>query len=89
MKSGIDEFQRNEWLVAIDASSFAIDEWKDASQFLYERLKAENLCASPDEIREYLSCCAQATVGTYPLPSFSDIVEEFYSKFGMDSAKSK
>ena len=81
------ELSSKEWLVAIDASSFGLEEWEEAVRFLLEKLHSVKLQASFTEIREYLSCCAQSTSGTYPLLDFVEIVAEFYEQHGLDSAK--
>ena len=81
------ELSSQEWLIAIDASSFGPEEWEEAAQFLLEKLHSDKLQASFTEIKEYLSCCAQSTIGSYPLPPFVEIVTEFYELYGLDSAK--
>ena len=81
------ELSSKEWLAAIDSSSFGSDEWEKAAQFLLEKLHSDKLQASFTEIKEYLSCCAQSTIGSYPLPPFVEIVTEFYELYGLDSAK--
>jgi hypothetical protein len=81
------ELSSKEWLAAIDASSFGPEEWEEAARFLLERLLLDKLQASFTEIREYLSCCAQAAIGSYPLPPFVELVTEFYDQYGLDSAK--
>ena len=81
------ELSSQDWLIAIDASSFDPEEWEEAARFLIERLHLNKLQASFTEIREYLSCCAQAAIGSYPLPPFVEIVTEFYDQYGLDSAK--
>ena len=82
------ELRSKEWLEAIDASSFGLEEWEESVRFLLEKLHSAKLQASFTEIREYLSCCAQSTIGKYPLPDFVEIVAEFYEQHGLDSANS-
>ena len=81
------ELSSKEWLAAIDSSSFGPEEWEEAAQFLLEKLHSDKLQASFTEIKEYLSCCAQSVIGSYPLPSLVEIVTEFYELYGLDSAK--
>ena len=81
------ELSSQEWLIAIDASSFGPEEWEEAASHLLEKLHSGKLQATFHEIREYLSCCAQAAIGSYPLPPFVEIVAEFYDQYGLDSAK--
>tara|TARA_Y100000588_G_scaffold236968_1_gene250562 strand:+ start:835 stop:1110 length:276 start_codon:yes stop_codon:yes gene_type:complete len=81
------ELSSREWLIAIDASSFGPEEWEEAASHLLGELNLGKLQATFPEIREYLSCCAEAAIGSYPLPSFVEIVKEFYDQYGFDSAK--
>jgi len=81
------ELSSQEWLIAIDASSFGPEEWEEAASHLLEKLNSGKLQATFPEIREYLSCCAQAAIGSYPLPPFTELVTEFYDQYGLDSAK--
>ena len=87
---GSFDFSSDEWLAVIDASSFDPEEWEKAAVILKARLENDELEVEFEQIREYLSCCAQSVIGTYPLPGLSDIAVEFYESHGIEKAtKSK
>ena len=79
-------FNSKDWLTAIDASSFGPEEWEGAARVLLAKLEDNKLHAPFDAITEYLSCCAQSIVGTYPLPGLEEIAAEFYNRHGMEKA---
>ena len=79
-------FNSKDWLTAIDTSSFGPEEWEGTARALLAKLENDKLHAPFDEITEYLSCCAQSVVSTYPLPRLEEIALEFYDRHGMEKA---
>ena len=82
-------FNSKDWLAAIDASSFGPEEWEGAARVLLAKLEDDKLHAPFDEITEFVSCCAQSIVGTYPLPRLEEIAAEFYDRHGMEKATAR
>lgn len=66
--------------------AYDFSDWNRARTHLLGLLHAEHKHATETQLLSYLSCCAEAVSGSYPLPNLSLSVEEFYKKFGMDSA---
>ena len=89
MPADESSFNSKDWLAAIDASSFGPEEWEGAARVLLAKLEDDKLHAPFDEITEYLSCCAQSVVGTYPLPRLEEIAAEFYDRHGMEKATAR
>ena len=67
--------------------SFDEEEWFVARDSLIRILSSDQKHADENSIRSYISCCADAVGGSFPLPSLSDSVVEFYQQYGMESAK--
>jgi hypothetical protein len=67
--------------------SFDEEEWFVARDSLICILSSDQKHADENSIRSYISCCAEAVGGSFPLPSLSDSVVEFYNQYGMDSAQ--
>jgi hypothetical protein len=67
--------------------SFDYEDWGVARNHLKEILKKDDLSASEDSIRSYISCSAESVGSVHPLPELKDVVEEFYQKYGMENTK--
>ncbi len=85
--SKINNDERRKWVEVILQHPFDEDDWYDARISLIKLLSLDEKYADEDAIRSYICCCAEATSGSFPLPTLKDLVNEFYNEFGMESAK--
>ena len=79
----------DKWVDIMLQHSFDEEEWFLARDSLIKILESNEKHADENAIRSYISCCAEAVGGSFPLPSLNDSVIEFYHQYGMDSAKNK
>jgi hypothetical protein len=78
--------ESNEWQEVILAYAFDVEEWGDAREKLLKLLQNDQRKADEVSIRSYISCCAESIGSVHPLPDLSEIVSEFYQKYGMESS---
>lgn len=83
-ESGLD-LESERWREAIDASAHSPEEWREAAHALTKALAARKQRAAPEDVMEYLSCCAQSSTGG-PLLSLSDLALAFLEAHGMEKA---
>ena len=86
-KENLSKSEIEKWGDKMLQYSFDEEEWFVARDTLIRILSSDQLHADESSIRSYLSCCAEAVGGTFPLPTLSDSVVEFYQQYGMDSAQ--
>ena len=86
-KKNLSESEIEKWGDKMLQHSFDEEEWFVARNLLIRILSSDQKHADENSIRSYISCCAEAVGGTFPLPSLSDSVLEFYQQYGMESAK--
>ena len=79
--------EQAEWHEIMLAHTYDFQDWDLARSCLLKLLHHQNQVASESAVRSYISCCAEAVSGTYPLPSLTTTVEDFYQKYGMESAE--
>lgn len=84
--SQLSQEEQKAWYETMTEHSFDELEWEDARKTLLRLLDQENRQAEEAAIRAYVSCCAEAVSGSMPLPSLSSIVEDFFSRYGMEEA---
>ena len=86
-KENLSKSEIEKWGDKMLQYSFDEEEWFVARDTLIRILSSDQMHADENSIRSYLSCCAEAVGGTFPLPTLSDSVVEFYQQYGMDSAQ--
>ncbi len=86
-KTILNEPEIKKWGEKMLQHSFDEEEWFVARDSLLRILSSEKKNADEQALRSYISCCAEAVGGTFPLPSLSDSVIEFYHQYGMESAQ--
>lgn len=86
-KENLSKSEIEKWGDKMLQYSFDEEEWFVARDTLIRILSSDQMNADESSIRSYLSCCAEAVGGTFPLPTLSDSVVEFYQQYGMDSAQ--
>ena len=79
--------EQAEWHEVMLAHSYDFQDWDQARSGLINLLHLQNKIATESEVRSYVSCCAEAVSGGYPLPNLSKTIKEFYQKYGMESAE--
>ena len=79
--------QSKEWQEVMLAHAYDLEEWGDAREKLLKLLQNNQKEADEASIRYYISCCAESIGSVHPLPDLSDIVSEFYQKYGMENSK--
>jgi hypothetical protein len=84
--SELSKEEQAEWHEVMLAHSYDFQDWDQARSCLLKLLHHQNQTASESAIRSYISCCAEAVSGGHPLPNLSAILEDFYQKYGMESA---
>jgi len=85
--SGMRDDEARAWEEVMLAHAFDEREWKNGRDRLKELLKADGKQADEGSLRSYLSCCAESSGGSHPLPSLPSLVEELYRSYGMENAK--
>ena len=60
---------------------------KTPDNILFRLLKKDEKRAEEMAILSYVSCCAEAVSATLPLPDFLATLEDFYLRYGMESAE--
>ena len=79
--------ESKEWQEVMLAHAFDVEEWGDAREKLLILLQNDQRKADEASLRSYISCCAESIGSVHPLPDLSEIVSEFYQKYGMESSK--
>ena len=79
--------ESKEWQEVMLAHAYDLEEWGDAREKLLKLLQNNQRMADEASIRSYISCCAESIGSVHPLPDLSEIVSEFYQKYGMESSK--
>ena len=79
--------ESKEWQEVMLAHAYDIEEWGDAKEKLLKLLQNNQRKADEASIRSYISCCAESIGSVHPLPDLSEIVSEFYQKYGMENSK--
>ena len=79
--------QSKEWQEVMLAHAYNHEEWGDAREKLLKLLQNNQKEADEASIRSYISCCAESIGSVHPLPDLSEIVSEFYQKYGMENSK--
>lgn len=78
--------ESKEWQEVMIAYAFDVEDWRDAREKLLKLLQNEQKKADEASIRSYISCCAESISSVHPLPDLSEIVSEFYQKYGMENS---
>jgi len=78
--------ESKEWQEVMLAHAFDLEEWGDAREKLLKLLQNNQRKADEASLRSYISCCAESIGSVHPLPDLSEIVSEFYQKYGMESS---
>ena len=79
--------ESKEWQEVMLAHAYDLEEWGDAREKLLKTLQNDERKADEASIRSYISCCAESIGSVHPLPDLSEIVSEFYQKYGMENSK--
>ena len=87
LNSELNQTEQKKWGEVMLQHSFDEEDWIRARSTLIKLLLNDRKVADEEAICSYISCCAEATSGTYPLPHLVDLVTDFYSQYGMESAK--
>ena len=89
MMDSISELSKEEqakWHEIMLVHSYDFQDWDQARSCLLKLLHHQKQTASESAIRSYISCCAESVSGGHPLPNLSTTLEDFYQKYGMESA---
>ena len=78
--------ESKEWQEVMLAHAYDLEEWGDAREKLLKLLQNNQRKADEASLRSYISCCAESIGSVHPLPDLSEIVSEFYQKYGMESS---
>ena len=78
--------ESKEWQKVMLAHAFDLEEWGDAREKLLILLQNNQRKADEASLRSYISCCAESIGSVHPLPDLSEIVSEFYQKYGMENS---
>ena len=79
--------ESKEWQEVMLAHAYDLEEWGDAREKLLKLLQNDERKADEASLRSYISCCAESIGSVHPLPDLSEIVSEFYQKYGMENSK--
>lgn len=79
--------ERDAWYECMINHAYEAEDWENARQLLVRLLKKDKKRAEEMAILSYVSCCAEAVSATLPLPDFSSTLEDFYLRYGMESAE--
>ena len=79
--------ESKEWQEVMLAHAYDLEEWGVAREKLLILLLNDQRKADEVSIRSYISCCAESIGSVHPLPDLSEIVSEFYQKYGMENSK--
>ena len=83
----ISSQESKEWQEVMLAHAYDLEEWGDAREKLLKLLQNDQRKADEASLRSYISCCAESIGSVHPLPDLSEIVSEFYQKYGMENSK--
>jgi hypothetical protein len=87
MNLELNQIEQKKWGDVMLQHSFDEEDWIKARSSLIKLLLNDRKVADEEAIRSYISCCAEASSGTYPLAYLVDLVTDFYNQYGMESAK--
>ena len=79
--------EQAQWHEVMLAHSYDFEDWDEARSCLVKLLHHQNQKATESAFRSYVSCCAEAVSRSHPLPNLTTTVEDFYQKYGMESAE--
>ena len=82
----ISSQESKEWQEVMLAHAYDLEEWGDAREKLLKLLQNDQRKADEASLRSYISCCAESIGSVHPLPDLSEIVSEFYQKYGMENS---
>jgi len=85
--SELPQNQRDAWYECMLNHAYEAKDWENARQHLFHLLKKDEKRAEEMAVLSYVSCCAEAVSATLPLPDFSATLEDFYRRYGMESAE--
>ena len=85
--SELPQNQRDAWYECMLNHAYEAKDWENARKHLFHLLKKDEKRAEEMAVLSYVSCCAEAVSATLPLPDFSATLEDFYRRYGMESAK--
>lgn len=84
--SELSQTEQDAWYQTMLDYSYDSQEWEKARNVLIQLLLSKNKKAEESAIRSYIACCAEAVCSSMPLPKLSSIVEDFFSRYGMEDA---
>ena len=79
--------EKEAWSEIMIHHAYDEQEWKDAYDQLIILLTKDEKKATAADIRSYLSCCAESAGSVHPLPLLSELVEDLYQAYGMESSQ--
>ena len=85
--SKLSKEEQAEWHEVMLAHPYDFQDWDQARSCLRKLLHQQNKTATESAVRSYVSCCAEALAGGYPLPNLSTTIEDFYQEYGMETAE--
>ena len=85
----LNQAEQKKWGDVMLQHSFDEEDWIKARSSLIKLLLNDGKVADEKAIRSYIACCAEASSGTHPIPYLVDLVTDFYSQYGMESAKKR
>lgn len=85
--SELPENERDAWYECMVNHAYEAVDWEDARKLLFRLLDKDNKQAKEMDILAYVSCCAEAVSATLPLPDFASTLEDFYLRYGMETAE--
>jgi hypothetical protein len=78
--------EQAQWHEVMLSHSYDFQDWDEARSCLLKLLHRQKQAAPESAVRSYISCCAEAVSGSHPLPNLSTTLEDFFQKYGMESA---
>ena len=85
--TNLSQEEQTAWHEAMLGHVYDFQDWEEARISLLKLLHNHNQTATESSIRSYVSCCAEAVSGGHPLPRLNTTLEDFYQKYGMESAE--
>ncbi|MFP6900145.1 MAG: hypothetical protein VCA36_04335 [Opitutales bacterium] len=76
--------QMQEFLKAVDASDYPLEEWVTALGALDDWLRDKNRNPSIQKRIGYVACCAEAVSVFSPLPPLEDVTNDMIASHGID-----
>ncbi len=84
--SELPQAEQDAWHQVMLDHAYDVNEWERARNDLIERLQSQNKKANESAIRAYIACCAEAVSSSGPLPLLTTVVDDFYSRYGMEES---